>query len=429
MRRHGSEHEHAGSLDRVVTYLDHAATAPLRPEARAAMLAQLDVPAGNSTGSHALARASRRAVEEARDVVATCLGCDPGEVVFTSGGTEADDLAVSGTVGVAGGEPVCSAIEHPAVLHPVLALGGRTAPVTSAGVVDLDGLVDVLRTAARPVALVSVMLVNNEVGTVQPLGAVAEVVAEHAPGAVVHTDAVQAVPWLDASATGPAQLVSVSAHKLGGPQGVGALVVRDGTPLAPQLLGGGQERERRSGTHNVAGIAGFAAALAATVAARATTATRVEGLRDRLADALLAAVPGTAETGGRTGKVPGSCHLLFEGIESEALLVLLDQHGVCATAASSCASGALDPSHVLAAMGVGRDAAKGSLRLSLGATTTDADVDRVFAVLPPAVARLRSRDPLVPRLVARESREALVPRLVSRERLGDGAREVTVRST
>ncbi|MEJ7753100.1 MAG: aminotransferase class V-fold PLP-dependent enzyme [Candidatus Limnocylindrales bacterium] len=192
--------------------------------------------------------------------------------------------------------------------------------------------------------------------------------------------------------------MSVSAHKLGGPQGVGALVVREGTSLRPQLLGGGQERERRSGTHNVAGIAGFAAALAATVAEREATVARVLRLRDLLADGLLAGVPDTRETGRRADKVAGSCHLLFDGVESEALLVLLDQQGVCATAASSCASGALEPSHVLAAMGVSRADAKGSLRLSLGATTTGADVDHALAVLPAAVARLRERDPLVSRL-------------------------------
>jgi len=383
----------------VVTYLDHAATAPLRPEARVAMVDQLGRPGGNPTGAHALARASRQVVDEARDVVATCLGCRPSEVVFTSGGTEADNLAVSGTVAAAGGIPVCSAVEHHAVLHPVWALGGRTAPVSADGTVDLEGLAEVLQSCPQPVALVSVMLVNNETGVIQPLAAVADVVARHAPRAVLHTDAVQAVPWLDAASTSPARLVSVSAHKLGGPQGVGALMVREGTSLRPQQLGGGQERERRSGTHDVAGIAGFAAALAATVAERADTVARVARLRDRLADGLLASVPDTRETGRRAGKVAGSCHLLFDRVESEALLVLLDQQGVCAAAASSCASGALEPSHVLAAMGVSRAAAKGSLRLSLGATTTGADVDHALAVVPAAVARLRERDPLVPRPV------------------------------
>jgi cysteine desulfurase len=382
----------------VVTYLDHAATAPLRPEALAAITEVLSRPGGNPTGSHRLARASRLVVDEARDVVADALGCAPGEVVFTGGGTEADNLAVLGTLAANPGTAVCSAVEHHAVLHPVEAVGGRTVPVDATGVVDLEALARVLD---EGVALVSVMLVNNEVGMVQPLAEVAEVVRRHAPRAVLHTDAVQAVPWLDvARLAAPAALVAVTAHKVGGPQGVGALVVRESTPLRAQLLGGGQERERRSGTHNVAGIAGFAAALAATVVERTATVDRVARLRDRLADGLLAAVPGTTETGVRAGKVAGSCHLLFDGIESEALLVLLDQEGVCATAASSCASGALEPSHVLAAMGVGRDAAKGSLRLSLGHTTTEADVDRALAVVPAAVERLRNRDPLVLRPAA-----------------------------
>ena len=384
----------------MVTYLDHAATAPLRAEAAAAIAEQLGRPAGNPSGSHRLARASRQVVDEARDVVAGCLGCRPSEVVFTSGGTEADNLAVAGVVGAHPGTAVCSAVEHHAVLHPVEAVGGRTVPVHPDGTVDLDALAEVLRTSSQPVSLVSVMLVNNETGMIQPLEAVADVVACDAPAAVLHTDAVQAVPWLDAAATAPAALVSVSAHKLGGPAGVGALVVREGTPLRPQLLGGGQERERRSGTSDVAGVAGFAAALAATVAERAATVERVGRLRDHLADGLLAAVPGTRETGVRDRKVAGSCHLLFDRIESEALLVLLDQQGVCAAAASSCASGALEPSHVLAAMSISRSAAQGSLRLSLGSDTTADDVEHALAVVPAAVRRLRDLDPLVPRLVA-----------------------------
>ena len=364
----------------------------------------LDAPLGNPTGSHAPARAARRVIDEARDEVAAALGCRPGEVVFTGSGTEADNLAVTGVLGAAGGIAVCSAVEHAAVLRPVRAAGGRTAPVTPGGVVDLDALPSVL---GAGVTLVSVMLVNNEVGTVQPLGEVAELVARHAPGAVLHTDAVQAVPWMDvAVAASPAALVSVSAHKVGGPQGVGALVVRDRTPLRAQLLGGGQERERRSGTPNVAGIAGFAAALTATVAGRGATVDRVARLRDRLADGLLTAVPGCRETGERATKVAGTCHVVFDDVESEALLVLLDRAGICASAASSCASGALEPSHVLAAMGVPPGEAGGSLRLSLGATTEEADVDHALSCVPVAVARLRATDPPQRRRSARADARA-----------------------
>ncbi|MGY6500867.1 MAG: cysteine desulfurase family protein [Acidimicrobiales bacterium] len=378
-------------------YLDHAATTPLRPEARRALVAALDGPLGNSTGAHRGARAARTAVEEARDVVAAALGCRPAEVVFTGGGTESDNLAVVGVIGATGGTAVCSAIEHHAVLDPVVASGGRTVGVDPLGRLDLDALADALDPT---VALVSVMAANNEIGVVQDLSAIADVMRSHAPDAVLHTDAVQAVPWLDvAEVAAPAALVSVSAHKVGGPHGVGVLVMREGVRLAPLHRGGGQERDRRSGTHNVAGIVATAAALAATEADRADTVTRVGALRDRLADTLVSTVPGVWETAvpvgpdgrrDRSGKIAGSCHLCIDDIESEALLFLLDQGGVAASAASSCSSGALDPSHVLAALGIPRDRAKGSLRLSLGHTTTEAEVDHAIDVVGGAIERLRS---------------------------------------
>ncbi|MDZ7678972.1 MAG: cysteine desulfurase family protein [Acidimicrobiales bacterium] len=378
-------------------YLDHAATTPMCPEARAAMAELLDDPLGNPTGSHRGARAARKVVDEARDVMAAALGCAPGEVVFTSGGTEADNLAVRGVVEATGTTVLCSAIEHHAVLDPVVALGGRALPVDRWAGIDLDALAAMLDDS---VGLVSVMLANNEIGVIQDLEAVATVIAEHAPHAVLHTDAVQAFPWLDvATFAAPARLVSISAHKFGGPQGVGALVVRNRTPLAPQQLGGGQERGLRSGTHNVAGIGAMAAAAAAVVAERATTVERVARLRDRLADGLSTRIPDVVETAvgvgpdgrpDRSNKVAASCHVCIDGVESEALLFMLDQAGVAASAASSCSSGALDPSHVLAALGVPRDRARGSLRLSLGATTTDAEVDHAVDAIVHAVDRLRS---------------------------------------
>ena len=376
----------------MTVYLDHAATTPMRPEAVEAMVAHLSERFGNPSGSHAIAREAKKALEEARDVVAACLGARPGEVVFTGGGTEADNLAVLGACAARPGAVVCTAIEHHAVLHACAAVGGRVAPVHASGVVDLDRVAELLD---PDVTVVSVMLANNEVGTVQPLDDVTRLVRERAPHAVLHTDAVQAFPWLDvASLAAPADLVAVSAHKFGGPKGVGALVVRDGVKVAPIIHGGGQERDRRSGTHNVAGIAAMAAAMAATVAERDATVSRVAPLRDRLADGLLAAVPGSAESGDRAAKVAGNCHLSFAGVESEALLVLLDGEGVCASAGSACASGAMEPSHVLAAMGVPRERALGSLRLTLGTTTTAADVDAALAVVPAAVARLRAAPPV-----------------------------------
>ncbi|MEN3314180.1 MAG: cysteine desulfurase [Acidimicrobiaceae bacterium] len=375
----------------MIAYLDHAATTPMHPEAVEAMLPFLFHRFGNPSGSHAVAREARKAVDEARDVVAECLGARPGEIVFTAGGTEADNLAVAGRHRVRPGTVVCSAVEHHAVLHSCAALDGLVAPVEPSGVLDLDALAALL---GPGVTLVSVMLANNEVGTVQPLAQVVELVRRLAPDAVVHTDAVQAFPWLDVAALGaPADLVAVSAHKFGGPKGVGALVVRDGVEIAPILHGGGQERDRRSGTHNVAGIVGMAAAMQATVAERAATVRRVGDLRDRLVDGLLAAVPDSAETGDRSKKVAGNAHLSFAGVESEALLVLLDGAGVCASAGSACTSGAMEASHVLVAMGIERRRALGSLRLSLGPTTSDTDVDRALAAVPAAVARLRATGP------------------------------------
>src|SRR6476661_1982731 len=279
-------------------YFDWAATTPMRPEAVEAMLPFLTERFGNPSGAHAVSREARKALDEARDVVAACLGARPGEIVFTGGGTEADNLAIAGAVAVRPGPTVCSAVEHHAVLHACEALGdNRVAPVGPDGVVDLDQLAELLDPS---VSVVSVMLANNEVGTIEPLADVAALVRERAPEAVVHTDAVQAFPWLDVAVLArSADLVAVSAHKFGGPKGVGALVVRDGTRVAPILHGGGQERDRRSGTHNVAGIVGMAAAMRATVATRLDTVTRVTSRRDRLADGLLAAIPDAAETGER----------------------------------------------------------------------------------------------------------------------------------
>lgn len=355
------------------------------------MLPWLGGRVGNPSGAHRLARDARRAIDDARDVFAAATGFDPGDIVFTAGGTEADDLAIDGVVDAAGGVPVCPAAEHHAVLHTVESRGGRVVRVDAAGQVDLDHLVSQL---GDDVSIVSVMAVNNETGVIADLASVVSVVREHAPNAVVHTDAVQALSWLDLpTATAGVDLLSLSAHKFGGPQGVGVLAVRPGVPLRSQLLGGGQERGRRSGTQNVAGIVGAAAAADVTVAGRGDSIARIAVLRDRLADGLLSVIDGAIETavvdGDRSRKVAGNCHVCLPGVEAEALLVLLEDRGVYASAASSCSSGALDPSHVLAAMGVDRSVAEGSLRLSLGWSSTDDDVDAALAAVPAAVERLR----------------------------------------
>ncbi len=381
-----------------LTYLDHAATTPLRPEARAAMLPWLGERFGNPSGAHRVARAARRAVDEARDVVAEVVGCRPGDVIFTSGGTEADNLAVRGVHAARPGLVLAGAIEHDAVLEPVRAVGGRTVPVDGRGIVDLDALASLLDaapagepgTAGDAPTLVSVMVANNEVGTIQPVRDVARIVHGRLPDAAVHADAVQAAAWLPLpDLLADTDLVSLSSHKVGGPQGVGALVARPGTPLRATALGGGQERELRSGTHDVAGIVGFAAALQAVRRDRGVTASRTRSHRDRLAAGLHAAVPGLVETADGAETLPGTLHVCMPGIESEALLFLLDEAGVCASAASACASGAQQASHVLAAMGVPLDQGRGALRLSLGWSTTDADVDRALGAIPAAIARLR----------------------------------------
>ncbi|HEU5153081.1 MAG TPA: cysteine desulfurase family protein [Iamia sp.] len=370
----------------VPTYLDHAASTPMRPEAVEAMVPFLTTHHGNPSGSHAAARHARRAVDDARDAVAALVGCRPGEVVFTSGGTEADVTALVGA-SLGPGPLAVSAVEHAAVRDTAHALAARGVPVVELPV-DGRGRVDLDAVPANA-ALISVGLANNEVGTIHPLDAL----AERAPGAVIHTDAVQAAAWLDLpTLAAPAHLVALSAHKLGGPKGVGALVVREGTACAPLVTGGGQERGRRSGTPNVPGIVGFGVAARMAVEERAAKAGRVAALRDRLATGLLAAVGTAVETvvpagSDRNHVLPGHLHLCLPGTAADEVLFLLDQEGVAATAASSCASGATSPSHVLAALGVADDVARGSLRLTLGWSTTEADVDRALTVIPPVVAK------------------------------------------
>jgi cysteine desulfurase len=381
-----------------VAYLDHAATAPLRPEVAAAMAEVLAGPLGNPSGSHPPAQRAKRLLEESRDEVASFVRRDPGEVVFTSGGTESADLAVLGTVEAALAEKkdavvLATAVEHPAVRESCRAAGrqgadARELPVDGAGIVDLDALA---RSLSSRVVLVAVMAANNETGVVQPVGSVVEEVRRRAPDAAVFADAVQAAPYLDIAAMcAGVDLVSLSAHKVGGPVGVGALVVSPAIALTPRQHGGGQERERRSGTQDVVGAVGMATALRSVVKERVETVTRVSSLRDRLAAGLLATVPGAQRTAPPGAPVlPGHLHLCLPGIEREELLVALGAAGVCASGGSSCASGALEPSYVLAAMGVSRQLAEGAIRFTIGSTTTDAEVDHALAVVPDVVASLR----------------------------------------
>jgi cysteine desulfurase len=380
-----------------LAYLDHAASTPVRPEAVDAMTPYLTACFGNPSGAHAAARLAKTALEEAREAVAAALGAEPGEVVFTGGGTEADNLAVEGAARAAraagvGDGVVTTAFEHKGVLAACDRLEHEGFRVTRSavdrrGVVDLDALAAALD---ERTVVVSVMLVNNEVGTIQPLDEVARIVREQAPNAVLHTDAVQAVPWIDvADAARAVDLVAISGHKFGGPKGVGALVVREGVRLQPLLEGGGQERGLRAGTVNVAGVVALATALRVTVERRDADVARVGALRDRLAAGLRSAIDDCSFNGATDRKVAGSCHVRFPGIEAETLLVALDRAGVCAAAGSSCSSGAAEPSHVLAAMGLTREEALSSIRLSLGFASTEADVDRALGVVPTAVDTLR----------------------------------------
>ncbi len=350
---------------------------------------------GNPSGHHSVAAAARTALDQARDVLAGALGTVPGDLVVTSGGTESDNLAVLGRALLVPGAVVVGAVEHHAVLNAGRAASQLTGqPLRTVGA-DRHGRVDLseLAKALDPtVSLVSVQLVNNELGTVQPFADVAALVRRRAPRAVLHTDAVQAAPWFDVAVLAEgADLVSISAHKFGGPQGAGALAFRRPVELAPLLHGGPQERERRAGTQNVAGAVGMAAALAAVRAAAPREAVRVAALRDRLAAGLLERVPGSVLTvGPGVPTAPGHCHVLIEGVDSEELLFMLDTMGLAASAGAACASGAMEPSHVLRAIGTAPEAARGALRLTLGHTSTDEDVEQALEVVPRAVASLRS---------------------------------------
>jgi cysteine desulfurase len=382
-----------------VVYLDHAASTPMRPEAVAAMLPFLAEHPGNPSGAHAAARAAKTALEEARESVAEVLGAAPDEVVFTAGGTEADNLAVKGGARAARrGDAtldgvVTTAFEHKGVLaaaHRLEREGFRVAQsaITPQGIVDVDDLAARLDECT---ALVSVMAVNNELGTIQPLAEVAAAVRARAPRARLHTDAVQAVPWVDvATLAADVDLIAVSGHKFGGPKGVGALVQRRGVTLDAEIEGGGQERGVRAGTVNVAGVVALATALAITRDRRVEETARIARLRDRLQAGLLAAIPDAFVNGDPSRRTAGHLHLGFPGVESEALLVLLDQQGLCAAAGSSCSSGATEVSHVLAAMGMDRARAEASVRLSLGAASTEADVEQALVLIPAAVEQLRA---------------------------------------
>ena len=359
----------------------------MRPEAVQAMLPFMTEVFANPSGSHRFARQARKSIDEARDVIADAIGCKPGEVVFTGCGTESDNTAITGVIRRTPGVAVCSATEHHAVLHCVEHANGVVVGVNHIGTVDLEALQASL---SSEVASVSIMAVNNETGAITDMAAVSKIVRRYAPQAMLHTDAVQAACWIDLRTIWPlVDTMALSAHKFGGPKGVGVLVVREGKYFEPIVLGGGQERDRRSGTHNVGGIVAAAEALRITDVERGSEVARISALRDQLFAGLLA-IDGAHRTIPVDLSVPGIVHICLQGIESESLLYLLDEADVCASAASACASGAMEPSHVLAAMGLNSDLTMGALRLSLGHTTTDGDVDRAIEAITGAVTRIRA---------------------------------------
>ena len=372
-------------------YLDYNASAPLCAESTEAMQPWLAGSACNPSSAHRSGQRSRAAVERARQQVAGLLGCPSAAVVFTSGGTEADNTALWGGLGwPPNGHLVISAIEHPAIMEPAVALRDLGIEVARVAV-DKQARVEPAAVAAamRPdTALVSIMAANNEVGSIQPIDEIAAVVRE--AGAAFHTDAVQAAAWIDLRPlVAAADLLSISSHKIGGPMGIGALYVRPGFDLAPLLRGGGQQGGRRGGTEATATMVGFGAACDRTRARRDDAVMRVATLRDRLEASLAGSIEGARRNGGEP-RLPNTCHMSFARCDGNALVARLDLDGVAASAGAACASGVAHASPVMDALGVPSEYLAGALRLSLGYETTEADIDRAIEVVPPAVEALRA---------------------------------------
>ncbi|WP_405060633.1 cysteine desulfurase [Kribbella sp. NBC_01505] len=388
------------SLRPRAVYLDHAATTPMLPAAIEAMAAHLGR-TGNASSLHGAGRAARRTVEESRETIAAALGAQPSEVVFTSGGTEADNLALKGLWWARLSEDprrrriLLSGIEHHAVLDPAVWLAQHEGaeiewlPVDELGRVRPEDVRRAIETAPETVSFITVMMANNEVGTLQPIQDVAALAAEW--GIPVHTDAVQAIGQVpvDFAALG-VDALTVSAHKLGGPYGVGALIVHKETKLTPVQHGGGQERDVRSGTLDAPAIAGFAVAVEHSIADQPLEAARLTNLRDTLIKGVLETVDGAQLSGDPAGRLPGNAHLSFSGCEGDSLLLLLDARGIEVSTGSACNAGVAEPSHVLLAMGYDDQRARGSLRFTLGHTSSQSDIDAVLENIGPVVERAQS---------------------------------------
>jgi cysteine desulfurase len=377
-------------------YFDHAATTAVDPTVFGRMTPYFSEHYGNPSELHALGRATREAVEQARSQVAVALGAAEKEIVFTSGGTESDNMALIGYLQrFEGGHLITSAIEHPAVMEAARFLQRQGWDVTFVGV-DRQGMIDLDEYAAAfrdDTRLASVMLANNVVGTVQPVADLARIA--HERGAVFHTDAVQVAGSLPLAVDElGVDLLSLSAHKFYGPKGSGALYIRRGTRMAPIIHGGGHERRLRSGTENVPGIVGLGAALGSAVAGISETKPRLERLRERLVAGALGSIDDVLYLGHPTQRLPGNVAFTVRYIEGESMLLQLDAKGIAVSSGSACASGSLEPSHVILAMGFGAEEAHGSLRLSLGRENTDEEADYFLEVFPGIVERLRAMSPL-----------------------------------
>jgi cysteine desulfurase len=377
-------------------YLDYAATTPLDPRVLEAMLPYMTERFGNPNSIHSFGREARLAIDEAREKIAQLLNCQPSEIVFTSGGTESDNLALRGVAEAyrqKGNHIITTAIEHHAVLRTCKALEDMGFSVTYLPV-DEHGLVSpeqVAEAVNERTILVSVMHANNEIGTIEPVAEIVKAVKEKRPDTLVHTDAVQTVGHIsvDIQELG-VDLLSFSAHKFYGPKGVGGLFIRKGVRLVPQLTGGGQERNRRSGTENVAGIVGMAKALEIAIAEMSNELPRLQSLRDELIAGVLNRIPDSRLNGHPTQRLPHNANFSFRGIDSETLLLQLDMHGIAASSGSACSSGSLEPSHVLLALGLDYELAISSLRLTLGRFTSHEHILRVLDLLPNIVERLRA---------------------------------------
>lgn len=376
------------------TYLDYAATTPVADQVREAMLPYLTAAFGNPSSLHYFGQEARRAVDRARSQVAALLNADPGEIIFTSGGTEADNLAIRGVITKKRRHVITSAVEHHAVERTLEALAPEGVETTWVRV-DRHGQVDPKEVQAairKDTALVTIMHANNEVGTLEPIAEIARIARER--GVLTHSDAVQSVvvPGLDVGQV-PLDMVSITAHKFYGPKGVGALYVRKGVKLSPLIMGGGQEAGLRSGTENVPGIVGLGAACELALNSRHQWAAHFRAMRDRLWDAIRRGLPDVVLNGHPDERLPNNLHISIPGVDAQAALIALDQRGVCASAGSACAAGSVEPSHVLSAMGIEPALALCSLRLTVGKDTTLQEIDLAAASILEVAAQVREARP------------------------------------